>query len=131
MAIEVAKVPHMSRTLGRNNAEDLVNERFGFMQQYVDHSFNNAADFLNALQEIFRRLNLPLPDVQVTEQNLFAATLAVQSVPFLAAALMLRIERRQRTDTVTSTMIAPAPGPEETALEEVAASGQTDAARAA
>lgn len=66
---------------------------------------------------------------QVTEQNLFAATLAVQSVPFLAAALMLGIERSRKTDDVASPAAVPAPS--EPVLEEAAMEGQAEAARAA
>jgi len=70
MAIEVAKVPHMTRTLGANNAEEIVNERFDFAQEYAHNSFQTATDYLGALQSIFNRLNLPLPNVQVEEQSL-------------------------------------------------------------
>ncbi len=66
---------------------------------------------------------------QVTEQNLFAATLAVQSVPFLAAALMLGIERSWKTVDVAAPAAVPAPS--EPVLEEAAMEGQADAVRAA
>jgi hypothetical protein len=70
MAIEVATVPHMERTLGRNNAEDIVNERFSFAQENASNSLQTTTDFIAALQEIFNRLNPPLPNVQVEEQTL-------------------------------------------------------------
>ena len=56
MAITVATVPHMSRTLGGNNAEEIVNERFDFAQEYANGAFDDAQSYLSALQSIF---NLP------------------------------------------------------------------------
>jgi hypothetical protein len=70
MAITVATVPHMSRTLGGNNAEEIVNERFDFAQEYANGAFDDAQNYLLALQSIFNRLNLPLPDVTIDEQSL-------------------------------------------------------------
>ncbi len=78
----------------------------------------------------FSALVLVLINVkQVTEISIFAATLAVQSVPFLAAALMLAIERGRRTDPVAAPATAPAPV--EPGLENPAMATQSDAARAA
>ncbi len=68
-------------------------------------------------------------DKQVTELTIFAATLAVQSVPFLAAAMMLAIERTQKSDAVATAVAVAAPL--EPVLEQTAMDLRADAARAA
>ena len=68
---------------------------------------------------------------QVTELSLFAATLAVQSVPFLAATVMLGIERARKTDPVSSPTTSPAPAPAEPTLDGGSQSPQPNTARAA
>lgn len=67
-------------------------------------------------------------DKRVTEINIFAATLAVQSVPFLAAALMLAIERGRRSDAAAAPATAPMPAE---AGEEGAMEPRPEAVRAA
>lgn len=81
MALQVAQVPHMTRTLGINDASEIVGERFDFAQEYAQQSFDTAADYLQALQAIFTNLNLPYPSVQVEEQDLVLDDTSIGSEP--------------------------------------------------
>jgi hypothetical protein len=84
---------------------------------------------LGALLALSALVLVLINDKQVTELTIFAATLAVQSVPFLAAAMMLGIERTRKSDAV-ATVVAVA-APLEPVLEQTAMNPRAEGARAA
>jgi len=64
MTISVAQLTPIQRTLGRNEAETVVLDRYSFAQQYAQDSFDSVQDYLDYLKNIFNEAAPEMPDAE-------------------------------------------------------------------
>ena len=63
MTLSVAQLTPIQRTLGGNQAETVVLDRYSFAQQYAENAFREVQDYLEYLKNVFNAGFPEMPDI--------------------------------------------------------------------
>lgn len=70
MTVTIAEVPYSSAGVGRNDAEDLVNERFALAGDLAVEQVDASQVYLDALSALFSSVTMPESDIDYDFQNI-------------------------------------------------------------